>query len=139
MSWKLATLARASDDSVESRSHKALHTIFLPQRGREQSPEAITIRLADCEGHRNRANMLLNRMYSWRGYGANHTLPTAPDCISFTASSDDDIIGTLTLTVDSPVGLAADKTFTDEMATFREAPGAKLCELTKFAFDTSSP
>jgi hypothetical protein len=83
--------------------------------------------------------MLLNRMYSWRGYGREHKLPTAPNCVTFTASAGEDVIGTLTLTVDSAAGLAADRTFADEIAKFRQAPGAKLCELTKFAFDTSSP
>ncbi len=99
----------------------------------------MTIRLADCDGQRSRANMLLNRMYSWRGYGANHRLPNAPNCVIFTATSADDVIGTLTLTVDSAAGLAADQTFPDEMEKFRQSPDAKLCELTKFAFDTSSP
>jgi hypothetical protein len=99
----------------------------------------MTIRLADCDGQRNRANMLLNRMYSWRGYGSDHTLPSAPNCVTFTATSGEDVIGTLTLTVDSTAGLAADRTFADEIEKFRKAPGAKLCELTKFAFDTSSP
>ncbi len=99
----------------------------------------MTIRLADCDGERSRANMLLNRMYSWRGYGANHKLPGTPNCVTFTATSADDVIGTLTLTVDSPEGMAADHTFGDEIERFRRAPGARLCELTKFAFDTSSP
>jgi hypothetical protein len=124
----------ASDDD----SGAQLHTIFLPAHA-GQGPDSMTIRLADCDGHRNRANMLLNRMYSWRGYGANHALPCAPNCVTFTATSQDDVIGTLTLNVDSPTGLAADRTFSDEIERFRTAPGAKLCELTKFAFDTSSP
>ena len=115
-----------------------LHTIFLPSEAGE-AQDSMTIRLADCDGQRNRANMLLNRMYSWRGYGANHRLPTAPNCVTFTASSGEDVIGTLTLRVDSPGGLAADQTFGDEIERFRKAPGARLCELTKFAFDTSSP
>ena len=83
--------------------------------------------------------MLLNRMYSWRGYGSNHDLPTAPNSITFTASSGQNIIGTLTLNVDSAAGLGADLTFPDELEKFRKAPGSRLCELTKFAFDTSSP
>ena len=99
----------------------------------------MTIRLADCDGHRSRANMLLNRMYSWRGYGSGHKLPITPNCVTFTASSGENVIGTLTLTVDSAAGLAADRTFASEIEDFRRAPGAKLCELTKFAFDTSSP
>jgi hypothetical protein len=115
-----------------------LHTIFLPSHA-GQAQDSMTIRLADCDGQRNRANMLLNRMYSWRGYGADHELPAAPNCVTFTASSSEDVIGTLTLTVDSPEGLAADETFGEELEAFRRAPGARLCELTKFAFDTSSP
>lgn len=99
----------------------------------------MTIRLADCDGHRNRANMLLSRMYSWRGYGASVRLPADPNCITFTATNDEDVIGTLTLTVDSQAGLAADRTFAAEVEQFRRGPGVKLCELTKFAFDTSSP
>jgi hypothetical protein len=115
-----------------------LHTIFLPSQAGE-TQDSMTIRLADCDGQRNRANMLLNRMYSWRGYGSDHALPMAPNCVTFTATSGEDVIGTLTLTVDSAAGLAADRTFSDEVEKFRQAPGAKLCELTKFAFDTSSP
>jgi hypothetical protein len=45
----------------------------------------------------------------------------------------------LTLNVDGESRLAADRTFPDELRKFREAPGAKLCELTKFAFDSSAP
>lgn len=99
----------------------------------------MTIRLADCDGQRNRANMLLNRMYSWRGYGSSHELSAGANCVTFTATSDEDVIGTLTLTVDSSAGLAVDRTFKEEIDVFRSAPGAKLCELTKFAFDTSTP
>jgi len=63
----------------------------------------------------------------------------APNCVTFTATANEDVIGTLTLTVDSPAGLAADRIFRDELDRFRKAPGAKICELTKLAFDTSSP
>ena len=124
--------------SRDSLAGAQLHTIFLPRQA-GLGEDSLTIRLADCDGHRNRANMLLNRMYSWRGYGANHVLPTAPNCVTFTATSREDVIGTLTLTVDSSAGLAADRTFAAEIEQFRQAPGARLCELTKFAFDTSSP
>jgi len=123
--------------AVPELSDAGLHTILLPRP--ETEAECITIRLANTEGQRNRANMLLNRMYSWRGYGDDHELPATPDCITFTASSNDHLVGTLTLTVDSGSGLAADQTFPDDIERFRQAPGAKLCELTKFAFDSSAP
>lgn len=129
---------RKMGESNDALDGAQLHTIFLPSEA-GQAQDSMTIRLADCDGQRNRANMLLNRMYAWRGYGAEHKLPTTPNCITFTATSQEDVIGTLTLTVDSPVGLAVDDTFAEEIERFRNAPGAKLCELTKFAFDTSSP
>jgi hypothetical protein len=116
----------------------SLHTFALPTQPGEENA-SMTIRLADCDGHRNRANMLLSRMYSWRGYGDAIRLPSDPNCITFTATNHDEVIGTLTLGIDSPAGLAIDRTFKDEVDRFRRAPGAKLCELTKFAFDTSSP
>src|SRR5690348_6985245 len=142
MSLNWGALALRDRRMKQPRSHRGdstqLHTIFLPPQA-GQGQDSMTIRLADCDGQRNRANMLLNRMYSWRGYGSDHALPTAPNCVTFTATSGEDVIGTLTLTVDSAAGLAADRTFSDEIEKFRQAPGAKLCELTKFAFDTSSP
>jgi hypothetical protein len=98
----------------------------------------ITIWLAECELHKRMASSLVNRMYSGRGYGADHPLPSAPNCHTFTAASDEGLIGTLTLQVDSPLGLVADGTFKHEIDAFRRVPGAMLCELTRFAFDPSA-
>ena len=46
-------------------------------------------------------------------------------------------VGTLTLGLDSPAGLAIDATFPAEVMAVRERPGALLCELTKLAFDAA--
>ena len=139
LNWGALRRLRADEDRAARESAGAkLHTISLPSDN-GPADDSLTIRLADCEGQRSRANMLFQRMYSWRGYGRNHKLPSAPNCVTFTATSQDDVIGTLTLTVDSRAGLAADRTFKDEIDSFRKGPGAKLCELTKFAFDTSMP
>jgi hypothetical protein len=97
--------------------------------------DSLTIRLADTDGQRSGANMLLSRMYSWRGYGRKNAVDASPNCVTFTAACKEDVVGTLTLAVDSAAGLAADKTFAVEVAPFRAAPGAKLCELNKLAFD----
>ena len=106
-----------------------------------QEGRTIAVRVADCDGLRSQANVLINRMYSWRGYGSEHMLARGDHCVTFTASSSDDVIGTLTLTVDTPAGLSTDHTFKEELDEFRKVPGAKLCELTKFAVDpeTKSP
>ena len=138
MILKLRSSDRGGERPGDLAVQSGLHSIALPAK-QGSEPENMTIRLADCDGQRSRANMLLSRMYEWRGYGTDHELPTQPDCIVFTASNGEDTIGTLTLTVDTPAGLAVEKTFSEEVARFRAAPGARLCELTKFAFDTSSP
>ena len=143
MTVNWGAIKRADGESAHAAgdpsSGTSLHTILLPRPDKQQTQEALTIRLADCDGHRNRANMLLNRMYSWRGYGSHHEVPSAPNCVTFTATAADELIGTLTLTVDSPAGLAADRTFNEEIEQFRASPTTKLCELTKFAFDASGP
>ena len=129
---------RVTGQTVNSEVDRRLHTITLPTcEGRRE--DALTIRLADSHGQRSRANMLLKRMYSWRGYGTGQQIITSPNSVTFTASSEDVVIGTLTLTVDSAAGLASDKTFGDEMERFRSGGRTKVCELTKFAFDTSLP
>lgn len=119
--------------------YDGLHTFILPNEVDAAIDKTITIRLADCEGDRNSANMLIRRKYSGRGYGNDHAVPRASNCVTFTASSQGSLIGTLSLTVDSPEGLACDRTFKEEIDAFRSMPGTRLCELTKFAFDTSKP
>lgn len=116
-----------------------LHTFDLPNCTGNNAERTITIRLADRDGERNSANMLIKRKYSARGYGSDHKVPTAPCCVTFTASSNSSMIGTLSLTVDSPAGLACDKAFKEELDRFRALPDTRLCELTRFAFDTSKP
>jgi hypothetical protein len=99
----------------------------------------LSVRLAGTEGQRNLARTLVNRMYAWRGYGSDHQLPARETHSTFTASIDDQVVGTITLAVDSPAGLAADAIFRDEINSFRRVPGANVCELTKLAFDTAIP
>jgi hypothetical protein len=100
--------------------------------------KTITVHVAQCDVQRRLASTLVNRMYAWRGYGAEHALTADPNRVTFTACSDGAIVGTLTLGVDSADGLAADETFQSELDKFRRRPGRQLCELTKFACDSST-
>jgi hypothetical protein len=111
---------------------------ILPQGVTKGSEKDITIRLAKHDAERVSANMLINRKYAARGYGNCHKVPTFGNSVTFTASSSGKLIGTLSLSVDSREGLAADQTFSEELNEFR-ARGARICELTKFAFETSRP
>lgn len=124
---------------VESRDseREALHTLNVPRKDEGDAARSIAIRLADCDGQRSNASMLVNRKYVQRGYGKHHKVPVAPNCVTFTASSEDDLIGTLSLTVDSAAGLALDATFKEELDEIRRQPGVRICELTKFAVNSS--
>lgn len=123
----------------ELASQEALHRITLPALASEEAERTITVRLADSNTSRNSAKMLINRRYSWRGYGDKHRLSDSASHSTFTASTEDQTIGTITLAVDSLSGLAADVTFKDEIDKFRTVSGSKVCELTKLAFDSELP
>jgi len=92
------------------------------------------IRAADIDEHRNSASMLISKMYAWRGYSGNHHVGDDPNRITLTASNKDGgVIGTLSLNLDSEVGLLADQVFQDHIDPYR-AQG-KVCEIIKLAFD----
>src|SRR3978361_558543 len=92
------------------------------------------IRLANTENGRNKASMLINKMYAWRGYGSAHQVKASPSRITLTASNQDRVLGTVTLGIDAEDGLLADEIFKSEIDVRRQA-GGKVCELTKLAFD----
>lgn len=92
------------------------------------------IRVADTDEYRNGASLLINKMYAWRGYSGTHRIDDDPNRITLSASDQGKVIGTVTLGIDSPVGLLADEVFRDQIDGFR-ARGAKVCEITKLAFD----
>lgn len=99
----------------------------------------LAVRLATCDAERDQARMLINKMYDWRGYGSSHHIPASERHSTFLATLDDQLVGTVTLAVDAPGGLAADGIFRDEINTYRRVPGASVCELTKLAFDADMP
>lgn len=91
------------------------------------------VRLADSEGQRSKSNMLVNAMYSWRGYTAQIEPPQL-DQMTLQACRGDSTFGTMTIGFDSPAGLAADtlyKTVVDEYRSRNRC----VCELTRLAID----
>lgn len=98
--------------------------------------DSYGIRLTDTSDGRNSASMLINRMYAWRGYSGDHQPSNDPNRITLTATDKGDVVGTLSIGIDSEVGLMADEIFRDELDAHRHR-GARLCEFTKFAFDPS--
>jgi len=98
--------------------------------------DSYGIRLTDTSDGRNSASMLINRMYAWRGYSGDHQPSNDPNRITLTATDKGDVVGTLSIGIDSEVGLMADEVFGAELDAHR-TNGARLCEFTKFAFDPS--
>lgn len=98
--------------------------------------DSYGIRLTDTTDGRNSASMLINRMYAWRGYASTHQITDDPNRITLTATDKGTVVGTLTIGIDSPIGLMADQIFSEELDEHRSR-GARLCEVTKLAFDPS--
>ncbi|MEO7246342.1 MAG: long-chain N-acyl amino acid synthase [Rubrivivax sp.] len=95
----------------------------------------FTIRTTTSGPERERVGELLHQRYSWRGY-RTVTLPTDQTGFRTTLSAHegDATIGTLTLELDGPSGLAADNAFSDVTAGLR-AEGCRMAEFTRLAID----
>lgn len=100
------------------------------------SRSGYRVRLADSPGQRSRASILINSMYSWRGYATEGLDLTHhnPNRITLEASSGQELFGTLTLGLDSDDGLLAEELYPDEIKELR-SQNRRLCEMTKLAFD----
>jgi hypothetical protein len=101
------------------------------------SRSGYRVRLADSPGQRNKVSMLINSMYSCRGYATDDiaaTLPHDPNRITLEASDEKKLFGTLTLGLDSSDGLLADELYGPEINILRRM-GRKVCEMTKLAFN----
>lgn len=96
--------------------------------------DSFGIRLTDTAEGRNSASLLINKMYSWRGYAGTHHFSDDPNRITLTATDKGEVVGTLTLGIDSEIGMAADQVFKEDLDQQRRR-GARLCEFTKLAFD----
>lgn len=131
-----AGMYNVSTRLADFTSNKEVARIPLPDR--TYNGQAVWIDIAMDGQDREAACELINRMYSWRGYGDNHKLIARPSHTTFTVSTAEEILGTLTLASDSEAGLAADGLFREEIDAYRADPGARVCELTKLAFDTTS-
>lgn len=95
------------------------------------------IRLAE---NRTRVTSLLERMYAWRGYKSEAptaTLPALHNQITLEAVNHERTVGTISVGLDSPANLQAERLYKKEIAQYRQA-GARVCELTKLAVASDS-
>lgn len=97
--------------------------------------EMFKIRLATSKDRRESASLLIQKMYSWRGYDTG--MPAAhanPNRITLVANQGEVVIGTLSIGFDSPAGLLADEMYKAEIDALR-AQGQQVGELIKLAVD----
>jgi len=97
--------------------------------------DQLSLSLAKTSAERSAAESLLNRRYEWRGYGSSHKIRGSSNRTTFLAHLGQQLAGTITLAVDTEEGLAIDTLFKDVVDEYRNAPGAQICELTRFAFE----
>lgn len=98
------------------------------------SEQQFKLRLANSEGKRESASLLIKKMYTWRGYDTAGISEDNPNRITLMADAAGEPIGTLTIGLDSPSGLLVDQLYHDELDRLRQA-GASVCEFTKLAVE----
>lgn len=94
------------------------------------------IRVAKLGGRRREAGKLVERRYSGRGY----TIPTStddPQLSTFIAYDEGQLVGTVSVRLDSDKGLSADALYRDELDALRSA-GCAVCEFTRLAVDKTA-
>lgn len=96
------------------------------------------VRMANSEGRREEASVLIKKMYEWRGYSIDPTLKHEPNRITLVADTNGNTVGTMTLCFDSEIGLPADENFHDKLEELR-AQKRKLCEPSRLAIDDDVP
>jgi hypothetical protein len=93
-----------------------------------------SIRLTNPAERRNEVSALIKRMYSWRGYSTENTASSSENQTTLEAFSGNDLVGTLTVRLDSEDGLLADELYEEKISAFREKDRT-ICELSKLAID----
>lgn len=98
--------------------------------------QRFKIRLTRTAEQQDSTNLLVRKMYSYLGYNTSSIGAHEPNRISLSVSSQDHIIGTLTLGLDMGDGLSAEALYKTEIDSLR-AQGRRVCEITKLAVDES--
>ena len=100
------------------------------------SQRLFKIRLADNEGRREAAGLLVRRRYAWRGYQIGAGDRVQPNRITISACDPEDVVATISVGLDSVAGLFVDQLYREEVDEFR-ARNRKVCEFTKLAIEAS--
>ena len=94
------------------------------------------IRVARLGGRRREAGKLVERRYAGRGYTIP-SQPQEPQLTTFIAYDEGQLVGTVSVRLDSDEGLSADELYRNEIDALRTA-GAHICEFTRLAVDKTA-
>ncbi|NRR30576.1 long-chain N-acyl amino acid synthase [Oxalobacteraceae bacterium] len=97
--------------------------------------QTFHIRMANSQGRREAATLLLKKMYGWRGYSIDPNQQHALNKITLFAETAGQTVGTMSLCLDNDeVGLPADDNFRDKLDELRSQQ-RRLCEPSRLAID----
>jgi hypothetical protein len=83
------------------------------------------------------ATALVESRYAWRGYSLEPGGAATPSGVTLVALQTGATLGTVTLRLDGPAGLAADEGYRATIDAVR-ARGRQVCELTRLAIDAAA-
>ena len=103
------------------------------------SQEGFKIRVARQASRHKEAGRMVDQRYNGRGYKTPASSPSEadPNLSTFLAYDEGRMVGTVSVRLDSPNRLSADRLYPEELAALRRA-GHKLCEFTRLAVDAKS-
>lgn len=107
-----------------------------PETSKEETrggKQEFKVRLATTDDRRKSASLLIEKMYSWRGYDTD-SLSQDPSKITLVAYQEEKVVGTMTLGLDTPSGMVVDQLYKRETDQLRAA-GRKPCDITRLAVD----
>nr|WP_281722889.1 long-chain N-acyl amino acid synthase [Nitrosomonas nitrosa] len=106
--------------------------------GRLTEKQVFNIRIANSNNIREKAESLIRKKYSWRGYSFDEQLKIESNKITLIADTKGKTVGTMTLCLDSETGLPADENFYAELDVLR-LQGHKISEPSKLAIEANIP
>ncbi len=134
------------DEAIVSfDSPYSLKDLGLGQSNSDVAPErfidqqVFNIRLVNSEKKREKASLLVNKKYSWRGYSVDERVKINPNRITLIAETEGKVVGTLTLCLDDTnTKLPADENFGDKLEELR-SQNRKISEPSRLAIDDKAP
>lgn len=116
---------RNTDDNINDTNESSC---LLQRNG-------YSIHLVNSLKQRIKTSTLIKRMYASRGYQTESAsvFSISSNQYTFEARQSEQLIGTLTLTIDTGNGLLADTLYQPELNQFRQQE-RRLCEVSKLAF-----